>query len=1404
IALSTGRPADLPELPLQYADYAAWQERAQLNGDLRAQTEWWKTELAGSAPLLELPTDRPRPAVPSHRAGSLDIRIPPNVAVKLRALSQREGTTLFMTLLAALQVLLHRYTDRTDMVVGSPVAGRTSSDLETMIGCFVNMLVLRTDLGGDPTFLELLSRVRHGTLAAYAHQDVPFERLVEELQVGRSTRHAPIFQVLFVLQNTPAPQWDLPGIIVRPMRIPAPAVRVDLSVEVADTTEGLVGTLDYSADLFDATTAARLLDHFGVLLNGVADSPGLRISDLPLLSPAEQRQTLEQRQTVEHQSAARIGPGDHTDPQRMFEAAARRTPDAIAVTFGNLRVSYARLNARANQIAHLLRERGVGTETRVAISGDWTPDLVAGLLGVLKAGGAFVPVDPEHPVSRLAFLRADSGVDLVLTQQCWRERHGGAEVICLDGEPEELARQPRGNPEVAAETENLAYIVYTSGSTGKPKGVQVTRRALASYSAAIRTILGDGAPIDGWTFGFLTAPGTDLSHTAIFPSLLHGGCLTLLPEECRLDGLAFAAATARTRLDVLKTTPTQLRALLAGASAQEILPTRWLILGGESIPVALWNELIDVGGCRLLNSYGPTEATVGCVTHMARGGNRVPAGMAVPIGRPLANARVYVLDTHQRPVPHGVAGELCIAGVQVARGYLGQPGLTAEHFVPDPYGTRGGRLYRTGDLARWTSDGELEFLGRRDQQVKVRGHRVELTEIEATLLEHPGVTAAAVTVWQPKAGDARVVAHVVGTVDPDVLRAFAATQLPGHMVPSAVLPLDALPLTASGKLDRKALPNEVPPDREAQKVGAALPAPGPTADLVHAIWAEVLRTDQIGPGTDFFDAGGHSLLAVQVVARVRRMVGADLPVRTLFEAPTLASFARRVDAARRAQPGTALPGTPVIRPAGRAAPIPVSSAQRRLWFVDQLDRSGTLHIQSVALNLDGPLAVPALRHAVDAVRHRHESLRTTFRQTRGVLEQVVAEHVYTPTPLVDLSALEQADGERTAQRLAEAEARRPFDLARGPLLRVGLVRLSTTQHVLLLTMHHLVTDAWSSALLFEELWTLYDAHRRGVPPRLPRLPVQYPDYAAWERRWLDDAALEKAASYWRQQLAGAPEALDLVYDRPLPNTPVFTSATVPYQLSATETRDLIAFSRGEEVTPYMTVLAAYLILLHRRTGQQDIVVGASTANRGIPDVERVIGFFTNQLVLRTRVSGDDSLRELLTRVREMTLDAYVHEEMPFDRLVAMLRPQRRLNRAPLYQAEIEFHRLTDQPPGPLGIAVSRRQVRGPATGTTLDLSLHVVQTETVLRGGLAYNADAIAPATARRMVGELRALLAVMAARPDAGVGELVSRAEKEWRTAAARTRAVAARARFESLTGQMAGDAAGEPGRPYQDSGGQ
>ncbi|WP_433257645.1 amino acid adenylation domain-containing protein [Streptosporangium sp. CA-135522] len=1340
-AYRQGRPPAVPDLPLQYADFAAWQDRSVGDGELAEQLHWWTARLAGSPQVLAMPSDRTRPAVPSYRGGNLDLRIPPEVTAELRALGRREGATLHMTLLSALQVLLYRYTGQNDVVVGSPIAGRVSGDLENLIGCFVNTLALRTDLSGEPAFVELLGRVREGTLAAYAHQALPFERLVEELPVQRGAGHTPVYQVMFVMENTPPASWDLPGVTVKPWRVTSPALQFDLSMAIRDDDESLVATLDYSTDLFDEPTVSRFLSHFSTLLSGICRDPGRPISELPLATPQEERVAL-----VDWNATPPPGRGDLVG---LFEERARRMPDATAVAHLDERVSYGALNERANQVAHALLKRGIGDGSRVGLSGDWTPDLVAGLLGVLKAGAAYVPMDPEYPPARLAGLREDAGVSLVLTQDRWRDRHGDADVLCLETDARDL---PEDNPPGSADDRSLAYVIFTSGSTGRPKGVGVPRGAVVAYSAAIRETLGQ---VEGWSFGFLAAPGTDLGNTAIFPSLLHGGCLTLLSRECAMDGHAYADAVARTPLDVLKTTPTQMRMLLAQAPAAQVLPAQWLILGGEPVAPELWRELSVAGSCRLLCHYGPTEATVGCVTYHGP----APATATVPIGRPLAGTRVYVLDDNLKPVPPGLPGELCLAGAQLARGYVGRPGLTAERFVPDPYGGDGGRLYRTGDLARWTGEGLLEFLGRRDQQVKVRGHRVELGEIEAALRAHPQVRDAAVTVWEPEPGDTRLVAHVVGGVGGQALREFAAARLPAHMVPAVVVPLDALPMTPNGKLDRARLPK--PEDHAAPLVAGLMHEP--MLDLLSDIWGEVLRTEvRIGPDTDFFAAGGHSLLAAQVVARVRALLGVELPVRALFDAPTLRAFARRASIAGAAEPVAA------IEPARRNGPIPLSSAQRRLWFIDQLDPTGTVHIVAIALDLDGALRVGALHAAVEALRRRHESLRTTFRRSGGRLEQVISAYEPAPLPLIDLSGLGPDGVGEAAQRLVEADAARPFDLESGPLLRVTLLRLGHDRHTLLVMLHHIVTDAWSIDLLLGELWELYQS--RDLAP----MQIQYADYAIWEHDRLAAGALKQAEEYWTGQLAGAPGVLDLAAGRPRSAGQVFSSETAPFEMPADE---VVAFSRREGVTPFMTVLAAYLVLLRRRAGYPDLVIGTDTANRDRVEVERLIGFFTNLVVLRAHVRGDETVRELLAEVRRVLLDAYTHQELPFDRLVELVRPERLPDRAPLFQVEITFQRATDRMPGPPGLTVRPRRLHGAVT--TLDLSLHVVQTETLLYGGLTYNAGLFSAATARRLSGELRMLLDAMVSEPDRRVDELAARAEQAF----SRERLSAARATFDGLT---------------------
>jgi amino acid adenylation domain-containing protein len=1325
-AFVEGRPSPLPEPVIQYADYAVWQ-RTHQDRALRAQVEYWRQALAGAPPVLELPTDRPRPPVQTHRGASYAFTLPPESAEGLKAMARREGATLYMALLAGWAALLGRYAGQDDVVVGSPVAGRTRAETEGLIGFFVNTLALRTRLDGDPTVRQLLARVREVTLAGFASQDVPFERVVEALGAPRDLGRSPVFQVMFVLQDG-APAPTLGSLEAIPLEVRTETAKFDLTLSVEDRPDGLGATLHYATDLFDAATVERMAGHLRALLEAMAADPARRVADVPLVTEPERAQLAGWNRTaVEHPASGIV---------QRFEAWAARTPDATAVACEERALSYARANAAANRLAHHLCALGVTTETRVGICLERGVDAVVALLAVLKAGGAYVPVDPTWPADRIGYALSDAGVSVVLTMAELAESAtaGPADVVLLDRDAERIAAFPAGNPAPLTRPEQLAYVIYTSGSTGRPKGVMIEHRQLRNYVDGVlaRLDLPQGA-----SFGTVSTLAADLGNTSVFPALCTGGALHVVTHDRGADPDAFAERMRHAPVDVLKITPSHLGALLSAGSPGDVLPRRRLLLGGEASRTE-WVESVRriAPELRILNHYGPTETTVGVLTYRVEEVPRTVSG-SLPLGRPLDNSRVYVLDPLGRELPVGVAGELCIGGAGVGRGYLGRPGMTAEKFVPDPFAPApGARMYRTGDRARRLADGAIEFLGRVDDQVKIRGFRIEPGEVGAVLSRHPGLREAAV-VARTVEGEARLAAYVVaaGAEAPSAaeLRAWLRRDLPDAMVPSAFVVLDALPLTANGKVDRRALPEpEWAPD-VAGADAAALRTPA--EEMLAGVWAELLGAERVGPNDNFFELGGHSLLATRMLSGIRRVFGVEVPVRAVFEAPTVAGLAEKILQAR----AEGAPAAPPIVRVERDRPLPLSFAQQRLWFLDQLEPGSPFYNMSYALRLAGALDDRALERAIGALVERHESLRTVFAAADG-------EPVQRVTPAAPLAlSIEPVADEEDARRVARDEALRPFDLSRGPLFRARLLRIAPEDHVLLVTVHHAVSDGWSLDVLFRELGAFYAAFAAGEDAPLPPPAVQYPDYAVWQRRWLHGTALDAQLAYWRDALAGAPPALELPTDRPRPPAQTFAGAVREFHLPPEVARGVRALARGEGATVFMTLLAAFNVVLSRWSGQQEVVVGSPMAGRTRPELEGVVGFFINTLPLRTDLSGDPSFRALVARVRAATMGAYAHQELPFERLVDDLKVERDPSRNPLFQVTFV---LQNEPRvfefG--GVKVGPLEVE---SGTAkFDLTLAAQERSDGIACAWEYNTDLFDAATIERLTGHLARVIASAVADP--------------------------------------------------------
>ena len=1351
-AFCRGEPSPLPPLPLQYGDFAAWQ-RAWLAGDeLERQLAYWRRALGGAPATLELPGDRPRPAVQDLRGAMHQFDLSPGAVRGVRTLAREGGATAFMVLLAAFAAVLHRWTGQTDVVVGTPILHRARGELEPLIGFFTNTLPLRAGLGGDPGFRALLARVRETTLEAYAHQDVPFEKLVHELKVERSLSHAPLFQVMLSHQAVAADESrPLGEARLAPRFSELGTSRFDMTVLMGEAGDEIFGTVEYAAALFDPATIARLAAHLDALLRAAAAAPDAPVSTLPLLSPAERARVVDTWNATERPAPEGVCVHD------LFARQAALTPDAVAVELRGARWTYGEVAERSGRIARRLAALGVRRGDRVAVCLERSLEMPAAVLGVLNAGAAYVAVDPAYPADRVAYMLEDSRAAALVTTSDVAARLPSVDTPALrldvdadvDGEAE--ASLPR-----KADPDDLCYVLYTSGSTGRPKGAALPHRALVNLLRWQLARWGARAAARTLQFASLSF---DVSFQEIFATWAAGGTLVLVDDDTRRDAealLAHLRAEGVERVFLPFAALQNLAETAEGADAR--LPAlREVVTAGEALRSTpqLTAFFRQNPGLRLDNQYGPSE------THVVSA-HRLPEDPASwpllpPIGAPVDNVRLYVLDGRMNPAPVGVPGELYAAGDALARGYLGRPALTAEKFVPDPLSSApGGRLYRTGDRARWLASGELEYLGRTDLQVKIRGFRVEPGEVEAVLGTHPAVRQAAVAA-RGEGAARRLVAYVVpadgAAADAPALRAHVAARLPEHMVPAAWVVLQAMPLTPSGKVDRRALPAPDPAAASAGKV----PPRTPAEEVVAGIWERILG---VRPGVhdNFFDLGGHSLRATQVITRIRNAFGADVPLRAIFEAPTVAGLAERAAAARA---GGRLAGAPLV-PQPRQGDVPLSFAQQRFWFVERMGAASNAYIIPQALRLRGALDADALRRALDALVRRHESLRTVFPLRGGGPVQHVLPELRIPLPVDDLSALPPAEREREAERAMRAELETTFDLERGPVIRARLLRVAAGDHLLLLSMHHIVADAWSLDLAFDELEALYVAERDGTPAALPPLPVQYADFAVWQRARMQGEALEGELAYWRGRLSGA-AALALPTDRPHPPVQSFRGGAVAFHWGAELSAAVGEMARGHGATTFMALLAGFYVLLWRWSGTEDVVVGSPIAGRTPRETEGLIGIFLNTLALRTDLSGDPTFAGLLGRVRETSLDAFAHQEVPFERLVDELKVERSLARHPLFQVMFS---LVSGVPGSQGTfaGLAAEGVGLDESPAKLDLSLVMGESEGRLGGVLSYAADLWDEGTIRGMAEQLRTLLAAAAADPSTPIGALPIIGDRERR----------------------------------------
>ncbi|MEH2375500.1 amino acid adenylation domain-containing protein [Nostoc sp.] len=1369
-AFTKGELNPLPELTIQYADFALWQRQWLTQEVQQKQLDYWKQQLAGAPPLLELPTDYPRPPVQTFSGATKKFQLTEHLTSQLVSLSQKSGVTLFMTLLAAFAVLLHRYSGVNDVCIGSPFANRNRQEIEPLIGCFVNTLVLRTQIEDNPSFSKFLQQVRSVVWDAHAHQDIPFEQVVEALQPERSLSYNSLFQVVFVLENFSLDTLELPDISLTPEMVERGTSQFDLSLSIWQTQKGLIGSWEYNSDLFEADTIARMTLHFQTLLETIVREPNQRVGEFFLLTQLGRHQLL-----VEWNSTQTDYPQDKCIHQ-LFEEQVERNPDAVAVVFDNQQLTYHQLNSRANELAHYLLSLGVTADALVGICVERSLLMIVGILGILKAGGAYVPLDPEYPTERLHFMLEDTQLSVILTQEKLVEklsdrfrrgfgdspeetlRDRQARVICLDSNWDIISQQAQKNPTTSIKPDNLAYVMYTSGSTGQPKGVSIVHQSVVRLVKQTNyvNISAEDVIAQASNHAF------DAATFEIWGALLNGARLVGVSKELSLSPKNFAAFIKAQTISILFLT-TALFNQIAQEVPSAFNSLRHLLFGGEAVDPKWVKEVLNNGAPqRLLHVYGPTENTTFTSWYLVE---EVSQGATtIPIGRPIANTQIYLLDSQLQPVPIGVPGELHIGGAGLARDYFHRPETTAEKFIEIELFDKVERLYKTGDLVRYLPDGNIEYLGRIDNQVKIRGFRIELGEIEAILSQHENVQTCCVIVHEDATGDTcterlvpsgaevsrskRLFAYVVPQTEvtsiKDELRQFLADKLPHYMMPSAFVILESLPLTPNGKVDRRALPI---PDLYSEIADKYVAPRTPIEEKLAQIWAQVLKVEQVGIYNNFFELGGHSLLATQIISRLPEAFGSSLSLRSLFESPTVAQLSEVIS--NELQTNSGLTVMPIV-PVSTRQDIPLSWAQERLWFLHQLEGESGAYTINFPLHLVGNLNIKALEKAIEEMVQRHEVLRTRFEIKNEKLVQVIDPNITIKLPMVDLQNV--VDPWQQVEQLAIKEAYKPFDLANDPVLRVKMWQVAQQEYVLLIAIHHIAADGWSLGVVNSELSAHYRAIVTGSSVVLP-LPVQYADFTLWQRQWLTNEVLERQLSYWKQQLAGALPLLEVPTDRLRPAIQTFRGATEQFKLDSKLTSALRQLSQESGSTLFMTLLAGFVVLMSRYSGQTDLLVGSPIANRNRKEIEGLIGFFVNILALRFDLSKEPTFADLLTQVRQVTQNAYDHQDLPFEMLVEKLQLERNLAHNPLVQVIFALQNAPTSPWDLPGLKVE--EMPWELDAVRFDLEVHFWETPEGLEGFCCYSTDLFDGTTIARMMKHFQNLLVAIALNPQQPVALL-------------------------------------------------
>jgi amino acid adenylation domain-containing protein len=1351
-ACSRALELELEEAPL-YRDFIGWLERQQESEAER----YWRDMLRGVTTPTRLSIDR-QPGRPSGEAWDYQteqVWLSEATTDELRALGKKHQLTLNTMVQGAWAALVSRYSREQDVIFGVTVSGRGADvrGIERIVGLMINTVPLRVKVRGEAPLIEWLKQMQADQFEAREYEHTPLVKIKQWSQMGVGEQ---MFDSLVVFENQPLDRY-----VVEQTR-GAGGLRVEgVSVEqrtnygltiIVEPGERMSIKLIYDKQRYGREQARRMAGHLRRLLEEMATGEGKRVSELEMLSEEELAQQ------VEEWNEASAGSEQAVECiHEMFEYQVERSPDATAVIFGDRQLTYAELNSRANRLARYLKGCNVGPDVTVAICVDRSLEMVIGMLAVLKAGGAYVPLDPAYPKDRIEFMLQDAGAPVLLAQRHLAESLPitPARVLCLDSDSEEIreiSRQPSSNLSSDTTPDNLAYVIYTSGSTGRPKGVSVPHRGVIRLVkrpnyvelSAEHTLLQ------------LCSTSFDVSTFEIWGALLNGGRLAVAPpNQPSLEQIADVISRCGVTTAWLTT---GLFHLMVDNRLEGLRPLKQLVAGGDVLSVSHVRRVVEaLGDTDMINGYGPTENTTFTSCHKV-GKDEQMAG-SVLIGRPINGTSVYILDDFMRPAPLGVAGELYTGGEGLARGYLNRPDITAEKFVPDPFSLRPGqRLYRTGDLARYTEEGRIEFLGRLDHQVKIRGFRVELGEIEEALSSHSAVEQAVVVADQDQEGDKRLVGYIVERagmqVEPDELRGFIGARLPAYMAPAVLMKLERMPLTENGKIDRKALPKADRRSGEAEERRDE--AETQTEREVKSIWEEVLKLERVGVEENFFEAGGHSLKAMQVVGRIKEAYDVDLQVKEVFQEPTVRGLAAKVEEAlRMRQQGEESAAS--VEVVDRRRGLPLSHAQQRIWFAEQLQPDAATFNITTAIRMRGDLDLDALRWSIGQIAARHETLRTRFVIEDGRPLQVIDEQADARVELIDLS--DQAGGDRRAIDIAEQQAKLHLDLSAGPLLRMLVVKLDERDHVAVVTMHHIISDGWSMGVLVREVAELYGSYKRCDRPGLNELRIQYADYAAWQSEWMKTEAFERELSYWKRQLATAPPLLKLPTDRLRPEVQTFNGAGHKMFIPAEVADALKSLSRQQGATLFMALMAAFDILIHYHTRENDIVVGTDIAGRTAQDTEGIIGLFVNHLAIRSRLSPGLSFAGLLGQVRDVTLDAYAHQQAPIEKVAEALARWRSLKHSPIFQVKLVLQNTpTESLELPdLDLSLMDLETRS----AKLDLTLLMVEEAGRLGGVFEYNTDLFNPSTVARMARHYEFILSQVVATPDASLDEIEERLDE-------------------------------------------